>query len=441
MSEDGDDTDTRTGIFSPQLRDMRSAFCLLAGFLFLFGSLYSLTSYASGMFAGGVFLGFLVGIGLGPCLYAVTTGYRLLALTAPSAGVVMFAVGWWSVFDESTFLIGTLIGFGTMFGLSLSSRWLLRPLGFGASPPQEMPDDIKGSLKVFSRLLVLLGVALLLGFFMSFVLRSVLAAAQIDSTRRILGWYIFGVAAVVCVWAAIRFPRPMCELAAEMIHAVFYHVRSRGYGRYCQPPFGPVLVIANHAAWFDPLFVAIVLNRPTTPMMTASFYDVWFLKPILKHVFGVIRVPEVAVKHEAPELDAAIAALDRGECVLIHPEGFLRRKEEVPLRRFGRGVWHILAARPGTPVLPCWVEGSWGSYFSWKGGPPTKNKKIDFRRPIDVALGEPEVVPADVLADQLRTRIYLMNQVLAARQLLGLPPLPKFDLPAADDTEQVTQAE
>ncbi len=45
---------------------------------------------------------------------------------------------------------------------------------------------------------------------------------------------------------------------------------------------------------------------------------------------------------------------------MIFPEGFLRRKEEQPLRRFGQGAWAILQARPDTPVFATWIEGGVG---------------------------------------------------------------------------------
>jgi 1-acyl-sn-glycerol-3-phosphate acyltransferase len=156
----------------------------------------------------------------------------------------------------------------------------------------------------------------------------------------------------------------------------------------------------------------------------------------VKFVFGVIRVPEIAVKHTAPELGLAVEALDKGKCLVIFPEGYLQRKEDQPLRRFGRGVWEILKARPDTPVLAAWIEGGWGSYFSYKGGPPTKGKRPDFRRPIDIGYAEPFTVPKDLLEDHWATRFYLMNKVGAARALLGLPRIPEMALPSHHtDTE------
>jgi 1-acyl-sn-glycerol-3-phosphate acyltransferase len=159
--------------------------------------------------------------------------------------------------------------------------------------------------------------------------------------------------------------------------------------------------------------------------------------------FGTIRVPEKAIKRDTAELQDAIAALDRGECVVIFPEGYLRRTEEQPLRRFGQGIWQILKARPLTPVFACWIEGGWGSYASYFNGKPTKNKRPDVRRPISVGVAAAVTVPEDVLQEHLRTRVHLMNLSSAAREFLGLATLPPFEVPSkneepADETEAVS---
>ena len=55
--------------------------------------------------------------------------------------------------------------------------------------------------------------------------------------------------------------------------------------------------------------------RDITPMMTARFYDLPVMGWLMR-VFGTIRVPDKALKKDAPEIQEAIAALDRGECVV-----------------------------------------------------------------------------------------------------------------------------
>lgn len=252
------------------------------------------------------------------------------------------------------------------------------------------------------------------------------------------GWSALGGVGLLALAAWYFLFRPLVELAVEPVLALMYRIRGRGPALAAFPMRGPCLVVANHACWFDPLFLAKVLPRPITPMMTSVFYDLPLLRWFMTRVFHTIRVPEKAYKQDTPEIRAAVAALDRGECVVIFPEGYLRRSEGQPLRRFGRGVWQILRERPGTPVFACWIEGGWGSYCSYFNGKPTRNKRPDVRRPIGVAVTGPILVDEATLAEHLRTRIELMNRVLAARTELGLVELPAFELPSftAEDAEQ-----
>ena len=241
------------------------------------------------------------------------------------------------------------------------------------------------------------------------------------------GYFVLAAALALVVWSWARLFRPVFEITCEPLVWVMYAIRRRGPGLETVPRTGPCLIIANHACWLDPLFLAKVIPRPITPMMTAAFYDLPVLRRLMV-AFGVIRVPEKAMKKQTPEIDAALAALDRGECVVIFPEGYLRRTEERPRADSGRGVADLQAAgHAGVRVLD---RGAWGSYMSYYNGRPTKNKKRDFRRPIAIAVSEPITVPAEVRADHMRTRLHLMNLVAAARAHLGLPPLPPFELPA-----------
>ncbi len=246
-------------------------------------------------------------------------------------------------------------------------------------------------------------------------------------------WVALAAAVALVGWSWARLFRPLLELLGEPVFWVMYRIRRAGPGFADFPRTGPCIVIANHGCWLDPLFLIKVIDRPTTPMMIATFYDLPVVRFLMVR-FGVIRVPDKLLKKDAPEVQEAVAALDRGECVVIFPEGYLRRTADKPLRRFGQGVWQLLKARPGTPVFATWIEGGWGSYTSHANGPPTTNKRPDFRRPLDIGMSAAVTVAPEVLEDHLRARTHLMNLVGAARAHLGLDPLPPFELPAkADD--------
>jgi len=136
----------------------------------------------------------------------------------------------------------------------------------------------------------------------------------------------------------------------------------------------------------------------------------------------------------------AIAGLSQGDTIMIFPEGWLRRKEDHSLRRFGQGVHQMLKAHPQTPVIVCWIEGGWRSFASYWQGPPTKNKRMDFWRPIRIGISAPEVLKPELLADQRATRRYLMQACLQARAFLGLTPFPAPDFVRNGEEDEKEEA-
>jgi 1-acyl-sn-glycerol-3-phosphate acyltransferase len=214
-------------------------------------------------------------------------------------------------------------------------------------------------------------------------------------------------------WRALF--RESFELALEVFLWPLYRIRGHGPGLDRVPVRGPLLIVANHSSWLDPPWLAKVIPRRITAMMTSLFYDLPVLHWFMRRVFQAIRVEASTFRREAPEIQLAVEALDRGECVLIFPEGFMRRRADQLLRPFGQGVWHILRQRPATPVLVCWIEGGWGTFTSYQP---------DWWRRIDVAVSEPRVLDPSLLADHRATRTYLMQACLDARRHLGLEEPP-----------------
>jgi 1-acyl-sn-glycerol-3-phosphate acyltransferase len=253
-------------------------------------------------------------------------------------------------------------------------------------------------------------------------------------------WVLTALAILAAVWAWWTFFRETLELALEILLFPMYRIRARGPGVAAFPCSGPLIVIANHSAWFDPVWLAKVLPRRLIPMMTSVFYDLPVMRWLMVHVAHAIRVQASTFRREVPELKEAVAVLDRGECLVIFPEGAMRKSAQQPLRPFGQGVWHILHERPGTPIVVCWIEGGWGSYFSYCNGPPTKNKRFDFRRAIDIAVTPPRMLPADLLENHKATRSFLMQACLEARAILGLevPSLNAVDSKKEEETAPPT---
>jgi 1-acyl-sn-glycerol-3-phosphate acyltransferase len=237
-------------------------------------------------------------------------------------------------------------------------------------------------------------------------------------------------AAVAALGAALAWRLlfvPALEQACEIVLWPIYRIHAFGPGARQIPTRGPVLLVANHSSYLDPFWVAKVVPRHVTPMMTSVFYDLPVIRWFMVHVVGAIRVPYATFRREAPELRDAVEVLKGGGCLLIFPEGMLRRHEEPLTRPFGQGAWRLLRELPQTPVVTFWIEGGWGSWASYKGGPPMKGKRIDKWWPIRIGVAEPRVIDPATLADQRATRAYLRRAVLECRRYLGLDVPPEED--------------
>jgi 1-acyl-sn-glycerol-3-phosphate acyltransferase len=219
--------------------------------------------------------------------------------------------------------------------------------------------------------------------------------------------------------------RPVGETLGEWLFRVMYRMRTVGPGVDQLPRTGPLLVIANHTAFLDPCWVMICFQRDLTPIMFGDYFKKFGLHFYMKHIINAIPSGSGSVRRDAPELDEVVRRLDRGEGILIFPEGWVQRREG-PVRRFAQGPWRVLRDRPATPVVACWIEGGWGSWSSFRDGPPFRLKRIDFRRPIDIGVSAPVVLDAEILSDQMRTREFLRDLVLAAQRHLKGPPSPGF---------------
>lgn len=210
-----------------------------------------------------------------------------------------------------------------------------------------------------------------------------------------------------------------------------YRIQAIGSGVRRIPLTGPLIVIANHTNMLDPLFLGKIIPRRVIPMMTSKYYDLPILSFLMRYVVGTIRVEDNRRKKEAPEIAEAVARLHEGHCVMIFPEGRLKRQEEPVLNYFAQGIWHILREVPETPVVACWIDGAWGAYLSYRSGPPGVGKPIDWWRPITVVVAPPMRLPSEVLETHQKTRRFLTDFVLALRQ-----QLPGHQLPAAAPVEE-----
>lgn len=122
----------------------------------------------------------------------------------------------------------------------------------------------------------------------------------------------------------------------------------------------PAIVVANHNSHLDTM--VLVSLFPSTrlarirPVAAADYFlsnrfFAWFAL----HVIGIIPLERGGTRHKADPLAACSAALDRGDILLLFPEG--SRGEPERLAAFKTGVAHLAQRHPQVPVIPVYLQG------------------------------------------------------------------------------------
>lgn len=129
------------------------------------------------------------------------------------------------------------------------------------------------------------------------------------------------------------------------------------------PATGPAIVVFNHRSYFDPFVMSLVIakaGRNVRGLGKKEVFDVPVVGRILR-ASGGIRVDRGTGSDEP--LDAAIAAVEAGELLMIAPEGTIPRGPAFfdPVLK-GRWGAARIAAATGAPVIPV---GLWGTEQAW----------------------------------------------------------------------------
>lgn len=172
---------------------------------------------------------------------------------------------------------------------------------------------------------------------------------------------------------------PVRSRIARLIVRGFFHAifRVRHYGTL--PARGPLLVVANHQGWADGFLIAASFPLSAEVRLLGDREGttrVWWWRAVLRAVGMVITIERASKTADRAAIAATLAALERGEVVVVFAEGRVSRVES-SLGPFARGVGY-LALRSGAPILPVWLNGTAELYL---------------RKELATIAGTPRVVP------------------------------------------------
>ncbi len=327
-----------------------------------------------------------LGIGAGSAVAGFLSRGRIELGLIPVGGVglavLCFAIG-----------LGTW-GYGVTIALVLALGVFagIFNLPLAVTLQQRSPKESKGGMIAASNFVNFFG--------MSIASVAVLGLFNVAGLPASAVFAITGVlTAAVTVYALWLLRYEVIRFAAACFLRVFYRVKTAN--DFEVPQTGGALLVANHVSFIDALLLATATERRVRFLAFKGIYDKWYVKPIAAAAGAIPVLPKSDPAHIEHALSLATEAIQRGEVVAIFAEGGITRTGE--LMPFKRGLERIMAKTEGAPIVPVYLDGLWGSVFSFAGGKFfwKTPKAIPYR--VGVTFGAP--LPGDSRAETVREAI------------------------------------
>ena len=371
-----------------------SLFCAMAGAaLFLYiGAFTQLTIIPFGMqilslsreHSSYLFLPAALGIGAGALLVGRLSQHTPnLTLTAVgSIGMTIFCAILCS--SAATVPLAVL----AMFTLGISGGLFIVPVN--TMIQKIAPQQIRGRI---------LALSYAANFIM--VLAAALTLGAIDKTTVSVSHYFLipaGTALILLIGAVIAVPRRIIHSIVSFVIRFLY--RFRVIHSKHLPVQGPAIIVFNHVSWIDGLIAMASVKQPMHFLMKRSLFEASPIRPLLS-LTGIIPVSYADGPHTLHHsLAKAKTVLERGGTVALFPEGAISRDGFIHRCRNG---YRKLAEQTGASIVPGYIDGAWGSAFSYYRGKLFSTVRLFPRRKITVTFGHP--LPADTAPEALRSAI------------------------------------
>ena len=168
------------------------------------------------------------------------------------------------------------------------------------------------------------------------------------------------------------------------------------------PVEGGCIVACNHVSWIDGILILWMLPRNVRFVVDAGNFDT----KIGNYLGGAF---DTILMHANPKsigraLRAGREGLKSGDVIGIFPEGTITRTGQ--LQTFKPGMNKILKGTDA-PVVPLYLNGMWGSVFSFSGGRFFWKWPWPLRRNLRLYIGEP--LPGDTPLEKVRSQVQYLG--------------------------------
>lgn len=201
-------------------------------------------------------------------------------------------------------------------------------------------------------------------------------------------------------------PYDLLRLVVLGIVRSVYKIKPVGESQ--MPKKGGMLLLPNHVSYVDALILSAASPRPLRFVIWDVLYKLWWMNGFLRFV-GTVPISATRAKDA---VKAVAAALQAGEVVCLFPEGQLTRHGMVNELRKG---FELMARQGKAQVMPAYMDGLYGSIFSFEGGKFFYKWPKKLRYPVAVHFGEP-MEPRAATTEVVRsTMLRLSSEAFAQR--------------------------
>ena len=175
----------------------------------------------------------------------------------------------------------------------------------------------------------------------------------------------------------------LCVVILYPLDGLLFRIRWRHLDRVPGPDRGGVIIAVNHISQIDTMLMARFVwqcGRVPRFMIKAGVFD-W---PVIGRIMrGAGQIPVYrGTTDAAKSLHEAVEALERGEAIIIYPEGTTTKDPANWPMQAKTGIARLVLLSPDTPVVPV---GQWGAHKM--GG--LSLKRLGRRRTSLASVGEP----------------------------------------------------
>ncbi len=224
---------------------------------------------------------------------------------------------------------------------------------------------------------------------------------------------VFAALIVVGAVIAVVSRRTFVRIPFRLFLPLLY--RKRVFGLENLPESGCV-VVCNHVSWIDGILILWMLPRNVRFLVDGGNFK-GRLGKWLAGAFDTILMVNNP-KSIGRALKTAREGVKAGEVIGVFPEGTITRTGQ--LQAFKPGVKNILKDTDA-PVVPMWLEGMWGSVFSFSGGKFFFKWPERLHRTLTLYIGQP--MEGNSSQEKVRTQVQTLGSQATIDQRYRYPVL------------------